>query len=205
MQRVALTGGIASGKSYCLARFAAAGLPTVDADVLAREVVTPGTPGFAEVVAQFGPGIRAADGTIDRRALGRRIFTDAASRRALEKIIHPRVYAAIHDWFAARTREGVRVAIADVPLLYETAHESDFDLVIVAACPEPMQVARVMARDRLSEAEARSRVASQLPLADKARRANFVIDTAGTTAQTDQQIDAVVRAFHHDGHEAHED
>src|SRR6188472_1404184 len=167
MQRVALTGGIASGKSYCLARFAAAGLPTVDADVLARDVVARGTPGFADVVAHFGSAILAADGTLDRRALGRRVFTDPAARRALEKIIHPRVYAAIHDWFAARTREGVRVAIADVPLLYETAHESDFDLVIVAACPEPMQVARVMSRDRLSEAEARRRVASQLPLADK--------------------------------------
>ena len=97
--RVALTGGIATGKSYCLTRFAEAGAPTIDADALARQAVAPGTSGFAAVVARFGEAVVAADGGLNREALGRIVFADAAARRALEAIIHPAVYAAIERWF----------------------------------------------------------------------------------------------------------
>ena len=131
--RVALTGGIASGKSYCLERFAALGVPTIDADALAREVVAVGSPGLAAVVSAFGSGVLADDGSLDRPALGRIVFGNAKARAALEAIIHPEVYRRIGEWFADRP-SGAQVAIADIPLVFETGHNHDFDAVIVAAC-----------------------------------------------------------------------
>jgi dephospho-CoA kinase len=163
-------------------------IPTIDAEDLARAAVLPGSDALAAIAHRFGPAVLDADGALDRRALGRIVFADADARRALEAIVHPEVYAAMDEWFAARTRERFPVAIADVPLLYETGHEADFDLVIVASCSPEMQVARVMARDGLSKHEAQSRVESQMPLADKARRADHVIDTSGTMEETDRQI-----------------
>src|SRR5688572_23638214 len=135
--RVALTGGIASGKSHCLRAFAALGVPTIDADVVARAVVEPGTAGLAAIAARFGPAVLDAHGRLDRAALGRVVFGDPAERRALEAIVHPAVYQAITDWFdREKTR---RVAfyenrkkppdgffgVADIPLLFETGHERD--------------------------------------------------------------------------------
>jgi len=100
--RVALTGGIASGKSHCLRVFAALGVPTIDADVVARAVVEPGTAGLAAIAARFGPAVLDEHGRLDRAALGRVVFDDPAERRALEAIVHPAVYQAITDWFTAR-------------------------------------------------------------------------------------------------------
>ena len=163
MLRVALTGGIGTGKSYCLERFAAHGVPTIDADVLARAAVAPGTPGLAAIAARFGSGVLAGDGTLDRPALGRIVFGDTKARTALEAIVHPEVYRRIREWFA-NLPPGTRVAIADIPLLFETGHNHDFDEVVVAACDPEEQVRRVMARDDLSDAEARARLAAQLPI-----------------------------------------
>ena len=114
MVRAALTGGIATGKSYCLARFAQLGAATIDADRLARDVVAPGTTGLAKVVERFGQGILRVDGTLDRPALGRIVFADRTARADLEAIIHPEVYRRIGDWFA-NLPSGTRVAIADIP------------------------------------------------------------------------------------------
>src|SRR5947209_5335555 len=121
MQRVALTGGIATGKSYCLARFAQLGASTIDADALAREAVTAGSPGLAAVVAAFGSGVLAADGSLDRPALARVVFSDPKARAALEAIIHPEVYRRIRQWFA-NLPSGTGVAMADIPLVFETGH-----------------------------------------------------------------------------------
>src|SRR3954471_4384592 len=99
MVRVALTGSIATGKSYCLARFAALGAPTIDADALARDAVAPGSPGLAAIAATFGQDVLTADGSLDRPALGRIVFGDANARAALEAIVHPEVYRRIRDWF----------------------------------------------------------------------------------------------------------
>lgn len=183
--RVALTGGIATGKSHCRERFAALGVPTIDADQLAREAVRPGSPGLAAVAARFGPGILTPSGDLDREGLARVVFADATARGDLEAIIHPKVYAAIEAWLAQHA--GARVAIADIPLLFETGHELDFDRVIVASCPEAQQLARLAARG-LSESEAQERLASQLPIADKVARADYVIDTSGTFEETDKQV-----------------
>jgi len=187
MLRVALTGGIASGKSYCLGRFAAHGVPAIDADVLAREAVAPGTPGLAAVTARFGPAVLATDGTLDRAGLGRLVFGDSKARAALEAIIHPEVYRRIREWFA-NLPAGTRLAVADIPLLFETGHNHDFDEVIVAACDPEEQVRRVMARDRLSDAEARARLSAQWPIEEKVKRAHHVIWTDRGFAETDRQI-----------------
>ncbi len=191
VQRVALTGGIATGKSYCLRRFAQAGVPTIDADTLAREAVAPGSMGLAAVAARFGADIVRPDGRLDRAALGQRVFADPDARRDRQAIVHPRVYAAINDWFAAIDSSDATAswAVADVPLLYETDHAGDFDTVVVAACSPAQQLARLMARDGLTEAEAGARIESQWPIEDKAQRADHVIDTSGTTSETDAQID----------------
>jgi dephospho-CoA kinase len=182
-----LTGGIASGKSYCLGRFAAHGVPAIDADVLAREAVAPGTPGLAAVTARFGPAVLATDGTLDRAGLGRLVFGDSKARAALEAIIHPEVYRRIREWFA-NLPAGTRLAVADIPLLFETGHNHDFDEVIVAACDPEEQVRRVMARDRLSDAEARARLSAQWPIEEKVKRAHHVIWTDRGFAETDRQI-----------------
>ena len=189
MRRVALTGGIATGKSYCLGKFAEAGAPTIDADALARQAVTPGTAGFRAVVARFGAAVVLPDGSLDRAALGRLVFADTGARRALEAIIHPAVYGAIERWFDALEKAGrAPAAIADIPLLFETRHEHEFDDVVVAACPPAVQLARVMARDGLLENEARQRLASQWPIDNKRARASHVIDTSGTMEETDAQV-----------------
>jgi dephospho-CoA kinase len=190
MLRAALTGGIATGKSYCLGRFAARGVPTIDADVLSREAAAPGTPGLAAITARFGPAVLAADGTLDRPALGRLVFGDTKARAALEAILHPDVYRRIREWLA-NLPAGTRLAIADIPLVFETGHNHDFDEVIVAACDPEVQIRRVMARDRLSDAEARARLAAQWPIGEKVKRAHHVIWTDRGFADTDGQINAV--------------
>ena len=192
LRRVALTGGIATGKSYCLSRFALAGAPTIDADALARQAVAPGTAGFDRVVARFGTAVLRPDGTLDRPALAAIVFADADARRALEAIIHPVVYSAIERWFEGLERTGhVRIAIADIPLLFETGRERDFDAVIVAACKPSVQRARLIARDGLSPSDADRRLANQLPIEGKAARADYVIDTSNTFEETDRQVQDV--------------
>jgi dephospho-CoA kinase len=196
MLRVALTGGIASGKSYVRARLDALGLPTVDADVLAREAVLPGSPGLAAVVQRFGSQMLDAHGRLDRVRLGEAVFSDPGARRDLEAIIHPRVYAAIEVWFdALAASTGPGLGIADIPLLFETGHEGGFDLVIVAFCSPELQVARVQARDRVSSEAARQRLAAQWPIAEKVRLADYVVRTDGTFAETDEQVERVARAL----------
>ncbi len=191
MVRVALTGGIATGKSHVLRGLAARGVPTIDADRLAHEGLAPGAAGAAAVAARFGPSVLDGDGNIDRRALASIVFHDPLARRDLEAIIHPAVYDAIGRWFAAEPDE-TPFAVADIPLLYETSHEGDVDVVIVAACPPDEQLRRVMSRDRLSEADARARLASQWPIDEKVRRADHVIFTTGTFAETERRIEEVI-------------
>jgi len=187
MLRVALSGGIATGKSYCLMRFEALGVPTIDADALAREAVAVGSPGLAAVVTEFGPGVLSEDGSLDRAALGRIVFTSPKARAALEAIVHPEVYRRIREWFA-NLPSSTPMAIADLPLVFETGHNHDFDAVVVAACSPEEQLRRVMARDGLSAADARARIAAQWPTDEKVRRASHVIWTDRGFAETDRQV-----------------
>jgi dephospho-CoA kinase len=188
--RVALTGGIATGKSYCVRRLRSLGAPVLDADVLAREAVAPGTAGLQAVAARFGPGVIRPDGSLDRAALGRIVFADPDARRDLEAIIHPEVRRATGRWFDDLAAAGaVAVAIADIPLLFEASREADFDRIVVVACRPEQQLQRLIARDRLSIDEARQRIAAQMPIDEKRARADDVIDTSGTEADTDRQVD----------------
>jgi dephospho-CoA kinase len=190
MLRVALTGGIATGKSYCLVRFASLGISTIDADRLARDAVAPGSRALDQVAARFGPSILRPDGSLDRPSLGRIVFTDRAARADLEAIVHPEVYRRISEWLATLPPR-TRLAIADIPLLFETGHTHDFDRVIVVSCDPREQVRRIVSRDGLTEREARARLDSQWPIEEKEARANYVIKTDGTVADTDSQVKTV--------------
>ena len=189
--RVALTGGIATGKSFCLARFAALGVPVVDADALAREVVAKGSAALAAIRVRFGDAVISSDGALDRSALGRIVFRDRAARTDLEAIVHPAVYRRIGEWFVTLPPD-TRRAIADIPLLFETGHGPDFHRIIVCACDPAEQLRRVMLRDRLSEPEARARLAAQWPIAEKVARADYVIRTDGTMADTETAVRTVL-------------
>ncbi len=195
MLRVALTGGIGTGKTVVLGRFQELGAPVIEADVLAREALAPGTPGVRAVADRFGPGVIGADGRVDRRALGALVFADDRARRDLEAIVHPDVRRRLDTWMAERTAAGAAVAIVEIPLLFETGRERDFDVVLVTACDEDEQVRRVMARDGLSEPDVRRRLAAQLPIAEKVRRADHVIRTDGRREDTLARVDAVWRAL----------
>lgn len=194
MLRVALTGGIATGKSYVARRMRAAGVPVVDADVLAREVVAPGTPGLEAIVARFGAGVLGADGTLDRARLADIVFRDPAARRDLEAIVHPAVRAAIDRFFEALL-PSTPFGVADIPLLFETDRAGEFDAVVVAACAPDLQITRVIARDGASREQALQRLAAQLPIAEKVRRADYVIDTSGPFGATDAAVDELLAAL----------
>lgn len=170
------------------------GAAVVDADVLAREAVAPGSPGLAEVTRRFGPGVLQPDGSLDRAALGRLVFANRQARAELEAIVHPHVYRRINEWFADLPA-GTRIAIADIPLLFETGHQHDFERVIVCACEPAEQLRRLMSRDRLTAAEARARLEAQWPIGEKVRRADYVIRTDGTFADTEAQVRAVFEAL----------
>jgi dephospho-CoA kinase len=191
MLRIALTGGIATGKSYVARRLREAGVPLVDADVLSREAVAPGTPALAAVVSRFGDGVVTQDGQLDRARLGELVFGDHAARRDLEAIVHPAVRRGIESFFTALPPE-TPFAVADIPLLFETRRDRDFDKVIVAACAPASQIERVVARDGLSRNDAERRIAAQLPIDEKVRRADFVIRTDGTFQETDAQVTRLV-------------
>jgi len=193
--KVALTGGIATGKSYCLGRFARRGVPVIDADVLVHSLVRRGEPAYAAVRERFGEAVLRSDGEIDRAKLGAVVFGDATARRDLEAIIHPAVYTAVKTWYEALADLPPHFALADIPLLYETGHETDFDKVIVTWCPRLMQRARLNQRNHLTEDEALARLAAQMPVDEKARRADYVIKTDGTFAETDRQVVEIYEAL----------
>jgi dephospho-CoA kinase len=193
MLKVALTGGIATGKSHVLARIRDRGVPTIDADEVVHEMLGPATPTTKAIATQFGSVFLRPDGGIDRTLLGTKVFSDPESRLRLEAIIHPVVYETIRKWYETLDRP---MGVASIPLLYETHREGDFDFVVVTVCPLEQQLQRILVRDRVSEEEARQRIAAQMPAGQKAERGNFVIDTGGTHLGTDRQIDELLIALH---------
>ncbi len=195
MLRVALTGGIATGKSYVLAQFRRRGVPCLDADTLTRGVIAPGTEATAAIAERFGRDLLAADGSVDRLKLAPIVFSDPAARRDLEAIVHPSVYRAMHAGLRAFELVGNDpVGIVDIPLLYETGHAGEFDKVIVTVCPPKVQLARLAERG-MPEEQARQRLAAQWPTADKASRADFIVKTDGTFEETNRQVDRILRAL----------
>ncbi len=187
MLKIALTGGIATGKSYVLDQFRRRGVACLDADELAHGVTAAQTEATTAIAARFGVEILAADGSVDRKKLGPIVFADASARRELEAIVHPAVHRAIAMGLRAFEMMGDTLAVVDVPLLYETGAETGFDRVIVTACPPEMQLARLVKRG-LTEDAAHQRLAAQWPTEKKTSRADVVVNTGGTFDETDAQI-----------------
>jgi dephospho-CoA kinase len=192
--RVALTGGVATGKSHVLERLRQRGVPCLDADELAHGAMIAGTEVTAAIADRFGTAVLDSSGGVDRRILGDMVFADPAARRDLEAIVHPAVYRAISAGLRAFERLGATLGVADIPLLFETGHEADFDRVIATVCSPEAQRARLVARGLTSQA-IDLRLGAQMTAADKAARAHYVIDTDGTFEATDAQIDAVMRSL----------
>jgi len=188
MVRVGLTGGIASGKSLVAADLAARGAIIIDADVLAREVVEPGTPALAAIVERFGSKV-LTDGQLDRSRLGEIVFADPLARRDLERIVHPAVRARAIE--LERAAQDAVVVVHVIPLLVETGQQQNFDFVVTVDVDQETQIQRLMARNGFSRAEAESRIAAQATREDRRAAADVVLDNTGTLARLRDQIAAL--------------
>jgi|CZCB01.1.fsa_nt_gi dephospho-CoA kinase len=184
---VGLTGGIATGKSTVAAMFEKMGIRRIDADSLAREAVESGTAALQEIARTFGSAVIDDQGRLDRKKMAEIVFNDAGKRKQLEGIIHPRVRLLLEERLAAARRAGDCLVLVEVPLLYETNFQRFVDKVIVVRVSEQQQLMRLRQRDGLSLAEAKRRIAAQMPLEEKAALADYVIDNDGTLAETEKQ------------------
>lgn len=191
MRIIGLTGNIAAGKSAVAARLSALGAHLVDADLLAREAVAPGSPALAAIVARWGPTVLAADGTLDRATLRRIVFTDTIERAALDAIVHPEVARRRETAVAAAEAAGAELVVCDIPLLFEAGLEDTVDAIILVDAPESVRRDRLI-RDRgLSPDEADAMIAAQMPSEHKRARADYVIENAGTRDALTAQVDAL--------------
>jgi dephospho-CoA kinase len=188
MVRVGLTGGIASGKSLVAAELAARGATIIDADVLAREVVEPGTPALAAVIERFGADL-VQDGQLDRARLAQIVFADPLARRDLERIVHPAVRARAAE--LERAAGDAAVVVHVIPLLIETGQQENFDLVVTVDADHETQVQRLMARNGFTRAEAEARIAAQASREERTLVADVVLDNTGSVKQLREQIDAL--------------
>jgi dephospho-CoA kinase len=188
--RVGLTGGIGSGKSEVSRRLAAYGAVIIDADVAAREVVAPGTPGLAQIAGAFGEGVLGPDGALDRERLGAVVFRDPALRAKLNAIVHP----LVAQWMAAAERAAVDeagtglIVVHDVPLLAEAGRQGDYDLVIVVDVPPELQVERLVSERGMAPDQARARMAAQASREERLAIADLVIDNSGSLDDLDRRI-----------------
>jgi dephospho-CoA kinase len=192
IRKIALTGGIATGKTYVANRLREAGVPIVDADALAREVVAPGSPALTAIRKRFGPDAVRRDGTMDRVRVGQIVFKDKRARLDLEAIIHPAVIKAISDFFNALPKR-TPFAVADIPLVFETGRDREFDAIIVVASPRDTQLQRLMERNKLSKEDAERRIAAQLPIDQKVKKATYVINNVGTFDELNAQVDDLIK------------
>ncbi|MBC6309450.1 dephospho-CoA kinase [Listeria sp. FSL L7-1582] len=192
---IGLTGGIASGKSTVSKMLHDAGFPIVDADIAARQVVQAGTEGAKQIRATFGAEVFQENGELDRQKLGNIIFHDSEKRAALNAIVHP----LVRRWMLAERDRllaaGHDLIIFDIPLLIESKLQEMVDTVVVVFVDEQTQLERLMQRNKLSESEAQARISSQIPLSDKIKQADIVIDNSQSLAETEQQVNALIRTF----------
>lgn len=191
MIRVGLTGGIGAGKSAVSARLASHGARVVDADLLARQVVAPGTPGLAAVVEAFGAQVLRADGGLDRPALGRLVFGDEQARQRLNAIVHPLIGRATDLASAQAERDGAAVLVHDVPLLVEMGLQRGYDEVVVVLASEATRLDRLVRQRGMDEAEARARMAAQATDAQRRAAATVVLDNDGPLDQLHAQVDGL--------------
>lgn len=192
---VGVTGGIASGKSTVARAFAALGVPWVDADDVAREVVEPGEPALAEIAERYGERVLQPDGGLNRRALREIVFADESERRWLESVTHPRIRQRIVAHLERLQAEGAPYVLLVSPLLFESGQSELADRCLVIDVPESLQIARTAARDDVDDAQARAIVAAQMPRRERLARADDVIDNTGSEADLAAQVAELDRRY----------
>jgi len=188
---IGLTGGIASGKSMVAGMLATKGAWIVDADQLARRVVGPGSPALTEIAQTFGPQVIAADGALNRSRLADLVFADESARQRLNAIVHPGVLELSQAEIREAQSAGARIIVYDVPLLFETERQAEFDGTVLVWVQAQTQLLRLRLRSDLSEADAQARIASQMPLERKRELANWVIDNSGNLDETRDLVDVL--------------
>lgn len=194
--RIGLTGGIATGKSTVSRLLEARGIRLVDADVIARDVMNPGQPLLAAVAARFGPEFLLPDGGLDRRRMAEHIFNRPEERQALNAIVHPAIRTEIRRQVDAyEAADPQAIVAADIPLLYESGLEDLYEKIVVVYVPRPVQLKRLMERDKLTPEQAEGRLNAQLDIEDKKRRADYVIDNAGSPEDTERQVDRLLESL----------
>jgi dephospho-CoA kinase len=195
MLNVALTGNIAAGKSAVADLFRRWGATVIDADEIVREVQAPGGPVLREIVARFGASVVRADGSLDRPALRQRVMADPDALAALNRIVHPAVHTRRAELVAAARSRGDRLVVSDIPLLFEAAEPSEFDMIVLVDAPEVVRLARLMEHRGLDREEARRMIEAQMPSREKRARSDYVIENDGDPAALERAAKAVWRAL----------
>ena len=191
MLKVGLTGGIACGKSHILREFHKLGVYTIDADELAHSAILPNTPAYQQILETFGKDILASDDVIDRKKLGQIVFSDEQTRQKLNKIVHPQVRqeeARLTSEFEAEENPRSPIIMVDAALMVETGSYGKYDFIVVVYCHPKIQLRRLMSRAGLSEEEAMQRIRSQMPLLDKIRYADYIIENSSRLSETNEQV-----------------
>jgi dephospho-CoA kinase len=192
---IGLTGGIATGKSTVTAMLRERGIPVIDADQIAREVVEPGKPAYEAIVEHFGRDILHPDETLDRKRLGEIVFSDESERQKLNAIVHPEVRRVMLEEAKAAEQKGAPIVFMDIPLLFESKLQYMVEKIAVVYAPPEMQLARMMERDELEEEQARKRLRAQFPIEQKKQEADFLIDNSRTREETEQQVEEMLAAL----------
>lgn len=196
MLRVGLTGSIAVGKSFVLARFAALGCHTSDADHIARRVVEPGTHGLERLVAEFGRNILDPENKLDRAVLGAIVFRDANQRERLNRILHPLIIEEQNRWLDdCEARDLSKIAVIEAALMIESGSYRRFDKIVVVHCETERQVERLMKRNNVTRDEAERRIGAQMPQTEKMLYADYLIDTSNDEAKTIERTDEVYKSL----------
>jgi dephospho-CoA kinase len=190
VKTIALTGGVACGKSTVSEMLRGHGAVVLDADAVAREVVEPGRPALLEIIAAFGLDVIGDGGTLDRKALGDIVFSDENARVRIEEITHPRIRERMAELSQAAARSSATLLVHDIPLLFETGRNHDYTGILLVYIPRALQLERLMTRDGFNAAEAEKRVVAQIPIDEKRAMATWVIDNSGTVEQTRSRFEA---------------
>ncbi len=189
MFRVGLTGGIASGKSTVARLLVQSGIPVIDSDQISRDLVAPGSEALSAIVREMGPEILASSGSLDRARLGQIVFSDENKRRALENILHPLIQAEQNRWLAGLEAKGeVPVAVVDAAVMIESGGWKRFDLIVVVDCDEDQQVERLLRRNGLDAPAALGRIKAQMPLSEKVKFADRIVDNRGTLQELEARV-----------------
>lgn len=191
MLKVGLTGGIASGKSTVAAMLRTRGCPVLEMDPIGHELLKPGEPAFDETVREFGRAVLDANGAIDRGTLGTIVFASKEKRQRLNAILHPKILGKVREWFMARGRDGADFAVVEAALIYEAGYDKELDRMVVCWCQPEQQTARLERRG-LTREQARARVDAQMPIDEKRKLADNVIDCSKSLEETNRQTEALV-------------